>query len=295
MSQTEIILTIISIFLFVGLSISVVFNIKQYIDSKNYIKSDEHIYATEAGIIDRNIEFMPGDDYEFTYDFSSEAYSELKRKYEIENTAKDGSEFKRSMRLMHEYAPRLKHDGWYDNHIPVNALDLLAFSLDNKKHGINCRGKAQILNEMCLALGIYSRKLWIFPYSAYDCDCHVVNEIWDSSLNKWIMLDITEDMYWVDENKTPLSVLEIREKIAKREFCTPVKVGDNLDDLKKLQEKHMDIFLYIAKNTVWMQYCADNTVGECDKIYTLCPKNFRVDADYIIDIKSANKCPIVSV
>ena len=46
-----------------------------------------------------------------------------------------------------------------------------------------------------LALGIYARKVWIMPNSGYDSDCHVVNEVWDSTLNKWVMLDITNNQY----------------------------------------------------------------------------------------------------
>lgn len=80
-------------------------------------------------------------------------------------------------------------------------LALLAYSLDNNSHGINCRSKAQILNEMCLALGIYARKVWIMPSSMYDTDCHVVNEVWDTALQKWVMLDVTNNQYWVDENE----------------------------------------------------------------------------------------------
>lgn len=53
---------------------------------------------------------------------------------------------------MDTYAPGLYHQSYYDNSIEMNALSLLAYSLDNKSQGINCRNKAQILNEMCLAL-----------------------------------------------------------------------------------------------------------------------------------------------
>ncbi|MGN1188902.1 MAG: hypothetical protein ACI4SL_00735, partial [Candidatus Ornithospirochaeta sp.] len=114
---------------------------------------------------------------------------------------------------------------------------ILEYSLDNKKNGINCRNKAQIFNEMMLSLSIYSRKVWIMPYSSYDDECHVVNEIWDSSLNKWIMLDISNNAYWIDENDVPLSLLEIREKGANQSFCTPVIYKDDIKDKEKLRKK----------------------------------------------------------
>ncbi|MGN1060369.1 MAG: hypothetical protein ACI4QN_01415, partial [Candidatus Coproplasma sp.] len=186
---------------------------------------------------------------------------------------------------------RLTHKSNYDNSI-LNALDLLEYSLDNKNNGINCRAKAQILNEMCLSLGIFSRKVWIMPYSSYDDDCHVVNEIWDRTLNKWVMLDITNDEYWVDENNVPLSILEIRERTAKREFCTPVMVGDNTKDLQNLKNKRIGDFLYIVKNMVYMQYFSNYSVGEGDSVYALMPCNIPTTNEYLISKTSVERSPI---
>lgn len=279
----------------VCLLVSIGFNIYFslcYIEGESYLQDTEEIYIMEAGILCNNLEFLDGDEYELQYDFSHENYGELKSKYKLQNTAKDGTELSRALRLMNEYAPRLTHKSDYDNHVPQNALDLLAYSLDNKKHGINCRAKAQILNEMCLSLGMYARKVWIMPYSDYDGDCHVVNEVWDSSLAKWVMLDITNNEYWVDENNVPLSVLEIRKKAALTEFCTPVEVGDKTKDLRGLREEKIGDFLYIVKNMVYMRYCTDYTVGESEKKYMLRPKNMPTEFTLLISENSVERSPI---
>lgn len=226
------------------------------------------------------------------YDFSHESYEQLRSKYRIEDTAGEGTEFERALRLMDEYAPRLTHESYYDNHIPVNALDLLEYSLDNRKQGINCRAKAQILNEMCLSLGIYSRKVWIMPFSGYDGDCHVVNEVWDATLKKWIMLDITNNEYWVDESGAPLSVLEIRSKAALREFCTPVEAGEKTNNLQRLKEKHVGDFLYIVKNLVYTEYCTNYTVGETEDAYLLLPQNIPTEYELLISINSIECSPV---
>ena len=148
----------------------------------SYLQDTGEIYVMEAGILSNNLDLIEGDDVRIEYDFDNPEYPELIKTYGIDKTAGEGSEFERAVRLMDEYAPRLKHKSNYGNEIEMNALALLAHCLDNRDNGINCRSKAQILNEMCLALGIYSRKLWIMPYSGYDTECHVVNEIWDSTL-----------------------------------------------------------------------------------------------------------------
>ena len=279
-------------FLAVGLCVSIAFNIYQALFSfESYLQSTDEIYIMEAGILRNNMEFRDGSDYEIKYDFTHENWSQLKDKYKIENTAKDGTEFERALRLMNEYAPRLTHKSNYDNHIAMSALDLLEYSLDNKNQGINCRSKAQILNEMCLSLGIWSRKVWIMPYSGYDNDCHVVNEVWDGTLNKWVMLDITNNEYWVDENNTPLSVLEIRDKVTLREFCTPVEAGDKTNNLQNLRQKHKGDFLYIVKNMVYMEYCTEYTVGETENTYLLLPENIPTDYEFLISRSAIEKSP----
>lgn len=249
-------------------------NIYQYYWSfDSYLQDSGEIYVMEAGILLRNQEFAQGEELELIYDFEHEDYSVLLETCGVEETAGSGTELERALRLMDEYSPRLTHESNYDNHIEMRALPLLEYSLDNPKQGINCRSKAQILNEMCLALGIYSRKVWIMPYSEYDTDCHVVNEVWDTALGKWVMLDITNDEYWVDENGVPLSVLEIRQKGAMNEFCTPVHPGEATDDLHALKEKNIGSFLYIMKNMVYFEYCSEYSVGEITPFYLLAPES----------------------
>lgn len=257
----------------------------------SYLQDTDSIYTMESGILYNNIEYAAGENLEITYDFSNEEYPKLLADYGIEKTAGDGSEFERAMRLMNEYAPRLTHKGNFDNHVEMNALSLLEYSLNNPSQGINCRNKAQILNEMCLALGIYSRKVWILPYSEYDTDCHVVNEIWDNTLGKWIMLDITNNEYWVDEKGTPLSITEIRQKGAMQEFCTPARPGDDLNDLKSLKQKHLGDFLYIMKDMVYIQCCEYQTVGETQPIYCLYPQNASSDKTNLISCEAFNAAP----
>lgn len=277
------------IILIISISVNIYFI---FFNMDSYLQYPEQIYTMESGILLNNLEFRNGKEIEITYDFSNEKYEELINTYNIDKIAGDGTEFERVLRLMNEFAPRLTHKSDYDNNIDMNALDLLDYSLDNPKHGINCRSKAQILNEMCLALGIYSRKVWIHPNSGYDNDCHVVNEIWDSTAEKWIMMDITNNEYWVDEEGTPLSIVQIREKGAKQEFCTPVLPNENLKDLEKLKNRHMADFLYIMKNMTYIEYFAHYSVGEEEDTYLLFPQNLDTDARYFISLQSCEWAPV---
>lgn len=284
------VLTILSLLLVVSIG----FNIYVFTDADfiiSYLQSRYEIYTMESGILKNNLEFEDGEDIEIEYDFENSEFSQLVDTYHIDETAGSGSEFQCALNLMNEYAPRLTHLNDYDNHIEQSAVALLAYSLDNKNQGINCRAKAQILNEMCLALNIYARKVWLLPNSEYDGDCHVVNEIWDSELNKWIMLDITNNEYWVDENGTPLSILEIRTKGAMQEFCTPVQPGDSMENLEQMKSNYFGDFLYIMKNMNCIEYLERYSVGD-NGGYFLCPKNFNADYDTLISKEACERSPI---
>lgn len=293
--KRKIIIYILVVFFAITLIGSIVLNIKlinnKSRNRRSYLENPEQIYIMESGILKNNLMFKDGKDITFKYDFDNEDYSELIEKYNISQIAGEGTEFERALRLMDEFAPRLIHSSNYNNRIRIRAIPLLRYSLDNKNNGINCRNKAQILNEMYLALSIYSRKVWIMPNSPYDIECHVVNEIWDSTLNKWIMIDITNNQYWVDENKTPLSIIEIRTNGALQNFCTPVYPDDDLSDLKKLKEKNMPSFVYIMKNMMYMEYCTEYGAGEGSVEYLLLPKNSDIIKGTIISEKSVTKSP----
>lgn len=257
----------------------------------SYLQSPAQLTVMEAGVLRAFSDFSQGQRVEMQYDLDAPEYAALRERYGLDAVAGEGTDLQRALRLMHEFAPRLAHRSDYDNHIPQNAADLLSYSLDDRSRGINCRAKAQILNEMCLAEGIFSRKLWLMPLSPYDDDCHVVNEIWDESLSKWVMLDITNDQYWVDGNGTPLSALEIRALCAECAFCTPLCPGQEEQDTQKLRKRHTGEYLYIMKNLVYLEYLGEYGVGESQDFWLLFPENLRTDYPQLLSQASCEQPP----
>ncbi len=238
-----------------------------------------------SGILFNNQKFDEGNNEEIIYDFQCPEYITLKEKYNLEKIAGNGSDFTKAKKLLHYFAPKLTHSSWYDNHVPCNSLDLLEYSLNNSKQGINCLNKSKILEECCLALGIFARRVCIMPYSPYDFDNHVVIEIFERKLKKWIMLDPTTDGLFVDENGTPLSILEMRSKFAKTEFVTFVKSTNRLNDLKKLKEKYMEINAYICKNLFFFYIDQNSTFGTTRETLAFIPINYLVKDNLIANIK----------
>lgn len=243
---------------------------------------ENQMINTYSGILFNYSNFQSDNQEEITYDFNCVEYKELIEKYQLDKIAGKGSEYNRARRLLHYLTPRLAHSSWYDNHIECNALKLLEYSLNNPERGINCLNKSKILEECCLALGIYARRVAIMPYSPYDFDNHVVVEIYDRKMKKWIMMDPTMDGIFVDENKVPQSLLEMREKFSKNEFITYVPCMSKLKNLKKLQDKYSEANAYISKNLFRFVIDKECRFGLPEKRLSFTPVNYSIK-DYMIN------------
>jgi hypothetical protein len=243
---------------------------------KEWLQMSREQQKIYSGILFQNQTFAPGSDATICYEMDAPEFSLLREKYDLETIAGKGGDFARAKRLMHYLAPRLTHSSWYDNHVPCNALALLEYSLHNPQQGINCLNKAKILAECCLALGIFARRVSIMPYSPYDFDNHVVTEIYDRKMQKWIMLDPSTDGYFVDEAKIPLSLLEMRHRFAHDEFITFVTATDRLADLPKSAQKNAYYNSYFCKNLFYFKTGTRNGFGPSDTWLTFAPEHFSV-------------------
>lgn len=229
-----------------------------------------YLYEIYAGIIALNDDEPIGSNNLYVvYDLNCKEYILLKEKYNLQQIADSGSDFQKAKNLVNHFSLRMTHDGNYDNHIECNSLSLLEYCLDNPQQGINCLNKAKILVEMCLACGIFARRVSIIPYSPYDTDNHVVIEIYENTLSKWIMLDPSINTYFIDENSEPLSMLEIRDKGARKEFCTAIKINKDLKNIYDTQKENKQINEYIMKNSFTIFIDAYNGFGHTDK-RTIC-------------------------
>ena len=228
------------------------------------------------GILSNFPEFVGEETACLHYDLAALEWEELRAAYDLERIAKKGTSFERAKRLLHYFAPRLAHSSFYDNHVECNAMQLLAYSFRNQEHGINCLNKAKILVESCLALGIYARRVFLYPFSPYDFDSHVVCEIYDEKLRKWIMLDPTTDGYFVEETGTPLSMYEIRTNFVRGRFLTFVASNGRKTDLSKAAVRNEAINLYFMKNCFRIAFESYNGFGEREGSICLVPEHYSV-------------------
>lgn len=221
---------------------------------------NETLLNVYCGILFHAGTFEAGEAVSFTYRFDCPEFAQLRAAYPIERIAGRGGDFERALRLCRWLAPRLRHKGDYDNHVPCNALALMDYCFEKPDVGINCMNKAKILAECCLSLGIYARRLWMFPASPYDMDNHVVTEVFDRGLNKWIILDPTTGGYFTD-GVSPLSALEARKLFAENGRVTVVLNRQNpgkIDELI-LKPANLELNAYYAKN--FFRLCLETASG----------------------------------
>ena len=235
---------------------------------QEYMDQAKTLFDIYSAILFNFSAFVPGEPADLTYGLHCPEYKTLLEKYPVAQIAGEGGDFERARRLLHHLASRLRHDSMYDNHIPCDALHLLEFSYEQPDHGINCRNKSKILAECCLALGIYARRVWLMPFSPYDSDCHVITEIYDRQMKKWIMLDPTSGGYFVDEDGIPLSPPEIRERFAGRKTASFVPALEDEKDMKDCDRQY--VHTYICKNSFYFTVERWNGFGDrCEALYVL--------------------------
>ena len=222
-------------------------------NKREKIEVGKRFFEVYCGILFNAPRFETGQEVVCSYDFTNPKHEELKLRYPIVQIAGKGDDFERALRICKWLAPNLSHQGDFSltSNIEFNSISLLDYAYGNNEHGINCVGKAKILVECCLALGIFARRIGLYPSSPFDTDNHVVAEIYDRKRKKWIMLDPTLGAYFTD-GINPLSCLEMRENFALNAGGSIVLPRQKSISLEKLNEKNINWNFYYAKNCYYM-------------------------------------------
>lgn len=150
---------------------------------------------------------------EFTYlDKNTQVLTDLRKKYNLDSVAGPGDELSRQINLMKWVHKIVRHDGNSFN--PKNkTADALIEICKTEKRGINCRMMATMLNEIYLSMGYKSRFITCMPKGEKFDDCHVINEVYSTTLNKWLWMDPTFETTVTDDKGNYLSIQEARYRL----------------------------------------------------------------------------------
>ncbi len=174
---------------------------------------------------------------------TNENLIKLRKKYKLDEVAGNGTETEKIINLMKWAHNIVEHDGSSENPKPRNALDLISVC-EKEKRGVNCRMLATILNEAYLSMGFFSRHITCLPFDKEDSDCHVINIVFSKSLDKWLYMDPSFEMFFMDANSNLLSIIEVREKMINNETLL---LNDKLNHNGNPIETE-DYLRYMAKN-----------------------------------------------
>lgn len=203
--------------------------------------------------------------------------------FNLDSIAGSGDELSKIRNLMHWVHNAVRHDGGSYNPDSRNAIDLIEVCRKENR-GINCRMMAQVLNECYLAMGFKARFVTCMPRKMVN-DCHVINVVYSTTLDKWVWVDPTFDAYVVDENGVMLSIQEVRERMRDgRPYFLNEDANWN-NESPQTQKHYLDT--YMAKNLYYL-VCSDRsefdteTWREGKQLYyiALIPEGYDCDREY---------------
>jgi len=225
---------------------------------------------------------------EFKYeDVGNHRIRSVKEYFKLDSVAGSGSEISRIIRVLNWAHNMIPHDGRHWPMCEIDALDLYYYSKAHNNRGINCRALAIFLNECYLSLGIPSRFITCMPKDPNDLDCHVINAVYSSTLEKWIWIDPSFNAYVTDENGTLLSIQEVRERIINGQPYFLNKDANWNNKTPQTKEFYLDH--YMSKNLYWFNTPARNIFNvetnyrnTKEEYISLVPKGFDIPSSHRI-------------
>ena len=193
--------------------------------------------------------------------------------FKLDSVAGQGDELSKIINLLHFAHDNIRHDGSNRAFAELDAIDLYNYYKTTGR-GVNCRQLAISLCEMYLSMGIPARYVTCMPADSLDYECHVINTVWSSQLQKWLYIDPTMDAWVMDENGTMLSIAEVRERLIKDQPLVLCETANWNHETQQTKEDYLDE--YMAKNLYFFV---------CKKISRFNPESFYRNNDPEGDIR----------
>lgn len=174
----------------------------------------------------------------------------VREMFKLDSIAGQGSEISKIINILNFIHNTIRHDGNNYALCEFDAIDLFNYHKATGK-GINCRHLAIALNEMYLSMGIPSRYVTCMPQDPDDLDCHVINTVWSSELQKWIWIDPTFNAYVMDEQGVMLGIAEVRERLIEDRPLVLNEDANWNNESKQTKEHYLEY--YMAKNLYYFE------------------------------------------
>ena len=193
--------------------------------------------------------------------------------FKLDSVAGQGDELSKIINLLHFAHDNIRHDGSNQAFAELDAIDLYNYYKTTGK-GVNCRQLAISLCEMYLSMGIPARYVTCMPADSLDYECHVINTVWSSQLQKWLYIDPTMDAWVMDENGTMLSIAEVRERLINGQPLVLCETANWNHESQQTKEYYLET--YMAKNLYYFV---------CKKLNRFNPESVYRDNDPEGDVR----------
>ena len=193
-------------------------------------------YAKDSVRLDVKFTYMPKDDYRL---------SVVRDYLKLDSVAGQGDELSKIINLLHFIHDEMPHNGNHRAFVEMDAIDLYNY-VKTTGEGVNCRQLAISLCEVYLSMGIPARYVTCMPADPNDGECHVINAVWSSQLQKWLWIDPTNDAWVMDENGTMLSIDEVRERMINDQPLVLCETANWNHSEKQTKEGYL--YGYMSKN-----------------------------------------------
>lgn len=138
-------------------------------------------------------------------------YSELMAKYGLIKVAGNGSDSEKIRNILNWLTDNTYYCGVGANITPDDSLKILKASYQRDfKRAINCRQRAILFTDICIALGIKAYPIMLLSKSSWCC--HFIVHVYISELGKWVAYDPSFGVRFLYENK-PINVFELRKML----------------------------------------------------------------------------------
>lgn len=119
-----------------------------------------------------------------------------------------------------------------------------------------CADYTEVINVFGHALNIPVRE-WALAFDGFGGHGHAINEIWDQHTQRWLMLDVFNGFYPVDQQQQPMSVLEFKQQlIVDRTQINLIRLSDKAfgfkDDAQALD------YYYNGRHQFYLWWANDN-------------------------------------
>ena len=167
-------------------------------------------------LLKRSGNFIRNDvvDVTFTYDFDDPLLAELEVKWGLRKIAGEGDTQSRALNLLHWLCMHTRHGNPQSlpEGLRMDAQSLLDWSYDQPGNDPNGKHLSIVFSECMLAVGIRAYALWCYP-KVFKGEKACVVQAWLPEEDRWIMLDPSFHVYFIDETGWIFSASEVRERL----------------------------------------------------------------------------------